>query len=197
MVNYFGSEIKKKSSVDKLILVKYCVLHNMSACIDSNVNVGHEFESFMHKSRLYTLVLSLALLAVNLVSRAEGDDNTDVNQAFMQSYFDCFNSKDFECLSSIFAEDVLYEGEYWVLNGQQEFFAFYRKAWQHFNEHISVVSVRTASPFVYVHLKNRIEVFADFPDFPARSLAAGDVMNLEGEVVYFIEDGKIKQIDDK
>ncbi|MAW82787.1 MAG: hypothetical protein CMI63_21355 [Parvularcula sp.] len=125
-------------------------------------------------------------------SRQESD-----HEAFIRAYIDCFNNQDFACLDRVYADDLRYEGQHWTLSSKEEFFTFYRKAWEHLSEHITVLNVRSEGDKAFVDLQNRIDVFKSYPDFPSRPLMAGDVLNLEGTVAYTIKNNKISHICDR
>jgi hypothetical protein len=118
-------------------------------------------------------------------------------EAFIRAYIDCFNNRDFTCLDKIYAANLKYDGQNWTLSSKEEFFNFYRRAWRHLAEHITILEVRSAGDKAFVDLQNRVEVFKDYPDFPSRALKAGDVLNLEGTVAYTIKNNRITHICDR
>jgi len=113
-----------------------------------------------------------------------------------RNYLECFNQRRFACFLNFYSDDLVYDSPRWKLHGQAEFEAFYVKAWKHFTEHLTVNSIELRPNQMVVDLSNHIDVFADFPDFPARPLKKGDSFVVSGTVVYTIEHGRISRIDD-
>jgi ketosteroid isomerase-like protein len=113
-------------------------------------------------------------------------------------YLACFNAEDFEGLKNYLAEDMyFFRGRIPPLIGRKSFFKFYRKAWQHLDEHITINSLDVFERNITVNLTNNLHVFKDWRDCPYGLFKKGLKKELTGYVVYtFNNQGKIVVIVD-
>jgi hypothetical protein len=61
-------------------------------------------------------------------------------------------------------------------------------------EHLVVRSVSFAHERLEVSLRNTIEVFEDYPEFPLRALKKGEQFTREGTLTYELHGGRIVRI---
>ncbi len=115
-----------------------------------------------------------------------------------QEYIARFNAKDFEGLKHYLSEDMyFFRGRIPPLIGRGAFFEFYTKAWQCFDEHITIRSLEVFRNNLTVDLTNNLHVFKDWLDCPYGPFHQGLEKELTGYVVYtFNNQGKIAVIVD-
>jgi ketosteroid isomerase-like protein len=115
-----------------------------------------------------------------------------------QEYLACFNAEDFEGLEKYMAEDLyFFRGRFPPLIGRKSFFKFYKKAWQHLEEHITIHSMEVFERNITVNLTNNLHVFKTWPNCVFGTYNKGLIKELTGYVVYtFDNQGKIVVIVD-
>ena len=109
-------------------------------------------------------------------------------------YIACFNAQDFDCFGNYYTDDMEYGEGQWHLRSRAEFLAFYRKAWKHLREHITINSIEIRGTTLLADISNHIVVFEEFPDFPLRPLAKGADFVVRGTMAYSMRDGRFSRI---
>lgn len=118
--------------------------------------------------------------------------------ATYRRYVDAFNAHDFDALEDFLASEVVFEwgGVMDDLVGRDAFFAFYREAWDHFDERIEARVVLTEGDGLRAWIDTELRVFRNWPDCPIRPFAAGDVVRVSGLMDYRFRNRQIVRIAD-
>lgn len=166
----------------------------------------------MHKQILVAVGwLAIAMLATLLKTADARDSNktplplrlapavpaveAELQQSYRR-YIACFNAQEFDCFANYYTDDMEYGEGKWHLRSRAEFVAFYRNAWKHLREHITINSIEIRGTKLVADISNHIVVFQDFPDFPVRPLAKGDDYVVRGKVAYSMRGGRFFRIKD-
>ena len=97
-------------------------------------------------------------------------------------YVTAFNAADLRAVARHLAENA--------------FVDFYRTAWQHFDEELTVSDIRTAGDQLSAHLSTRVEIHTDWPDCPIRPMYAGAGFTVSGRMRYRFHGDRICHIAD-
>jgi ketosteroid isomerase-like protein len=113
-------------------------------------------------------------------------------------YVTAFNAADLHSVARHLAEDVFFDwGDVMpALVGRHAFLDFYRTAWQHFDEELTVSDIRTEGDLLSAHLSTRIDIHTDWPDCPIRPMYAGTGFTVSGRMRYRFRGGLIRHIAD-
>lgn len=113
-------------------------------------------------------------------------------------YISAFNAADLPAVARHLAEDLVFDwGEVMpALVGRHGFLDFYRTAWQHFDEELTVSDIRTEGERLSAHISTRISVHADWPDCPIRPMHAGEDFTVSGRMAYRFRGDLIRHIAD-
>ena len=110
-------------------------------------------------------------------------------------YLECFNAMDFEGLKKYLDENMyFYRGTYVPpLMGRVAFFQFYKKAWRHFEERLTIGNMKISNRrILIVTLTNHLQVKKDWLDSPYGAFHKGQRKTVSGDVIYvFNHHGKI------
>ena len=114
------------------------------------------------------------------------------------AYVTAFNAADLDAIARHLAENVVFDwGDVMpALVGRRAFVDFYRTAWQHFDEELTVSDIRTDGDRLSAYLSTRIDVHTDWPDCPIRPMYAGTGFTVSGRMRYRFHDGLICHIAD-
>ena len=113
-------------------------------------------------------------------------------------YVTAFNAADLRAVARHLAEDVVFDwGDVMpALVGRHAFLDFYRTAWQHFDEELTVSDIRTAGDQLSAHLSTRVEIHTDWPDCPIRPMYPGAGFTVSGRMRYRFHGDRICHIAD-
>ncbi len=111
-------------------------------------------------------------------------------------YLDCFNSKDFEELNNYLSEQLYFYRGPGIppFHARSEMFAFYKEAWSHFNENVTVNEIHfkklnTSSSLhcfvasIVVHL----QTFNSWIDGPYGTYLAGTEKHVDQNMGYLLD----------
>ncbi|MEP6843101.1 MAG: nuclear transport factor 2 family protein [Pseudolysinimonas sp.] len=117
-------------------------------------------------------------------------------EARYADYVQAFNAHDFTALERYLAPDVVFEwGDVMPdLIGRDQFFTFYRTAWTYFDETIEARVLSSEGDTLTAWIDTRLTIIRDWPDCPIQPYVAGEVHNVNGEVVYQFRDGLITHL---
>jgi ketosteroid isomerase-like protein len=111
-------------------------------------------------------------------------------------YVNAFNAADLHAVARHLAEDVVFDwGDVMpALVGRQAFLDFYGRAWQHFDEELTVSGIRTEGNMLSAHISTGIKVHTDWADCPIRPMYAGAHFTVSGRMTYRFHRARICHI---
>jgi ketosteroid isomerase-like protein len=116
-------------------------------------------------------------------------------EAAYRRYVECFNAHDVACFSNFYDDDVVFMAAPLPgMIGREAIVGFYQGAWKHLREHLEVQSVAFEHGRLVASLRNTIEVFEDYPQFPVRALKKGERFTREGTLTYELHRGRFVRI---
>lgn len=116
-------------------------------------------------------------------------------EAAYRRYVECFNAHDIPCFSNFYDDDVVFMAAPLPgMIGREAIVGFYQGAWKHLREHLVIQSLAVENGRLKVSLRNTIEVFEDYPEFPVRALKKGETFTREGKLTYEVHAGRFVRI---
>lgn len=111
-------------------------------------------------------------------------------------YVTAFNAADLHAVARHLAEDLVFDwGDVMpALVGRHAFLDFYRTAWQHFDEELTVSDLHNEDDRLSAHISTRIRVHTDWPDCPIRPMDAGACFTVSGRMNYLFHGDRICHI---
>lgn len=111
-------------------------------------------------------------------------------------YVTAFNAADLHSVARHLTEDLVFD---WrdvmpALAGRHAFLEFYRTAWQHLAEKLTISGVRTQGDLLSAHISNRISVHEDWPDCPIAPMYSGACFTVSGRMNYRFRGNRICHI---
>ena len=113
------------------------------------------------------------------------------------AYIAAFNARDFSALRGHLAPDLHFEWDGLMpdFRSASAMVDFYREAWKHVDEHLTIHATRVEGQVLTATLTNRLHVRHSWPDSPLPSLTtAGAPFELSGAMRYAFREGKIARI---
>lgn len=112
-----------------------------------------------------------------------------MDEADFREYVASFNENDFEGFGRYYAEDVEFNlgGRQRIL-GRENVLDFYRNVAERVEETLEVQGVIVDGDRIAAELYTEFHATADWPDFIAGPMEAGDSIEIESFVHYWVED---------
>jgi hypothetical protein len=120
------------------------------------------------------------------------------------SYLDCFNAKDLDGLKNYLAEDLYFYRFYGIppFLGRTAMFAFYKEAWSHFNErvtlneiHFKKMDLTSTYYFFIATIEVHLQTFKSWINGPYGTYLEGTEKRVNQKILYTLdEDGTIVAI---
>jgi len=114
-----------------------------------------------------------------------------------QEYLICFNAKDFNGLKNYLAEDLYFYRFYGIppFLGRAAMFAFYKEAWSHFNEHVTVneiqfvkLELRSNCYFFVATIEVHLQIFKSWINGPYGTYLAGTQKHIVENKLYTLDE---------
>ncbi len=123
-------------------------------------------------------------------------DRSNMTRDEFNAYLRAFNQADCERLADFFTPDALFLHlpPLPTLRGRDEILAFYRDFKSKVSETIAPLELFFDRHGIAAEVSGEFVALADWPEFPAVPLAAGDVFRLSGVVFYKTEGARFTQI---
>lgn len=127
-----------------------------------------------------------------MVMQAEKKLTRKQTIARYRDYVDCFNSKDFEGLKKYLSEDLFfYRAPMPSFLGRAAMFAFYKEAWTHFNERVTIEEIHFKEidpevPLVYfvASIVVHLQIFSAWIDGPWGTYLTGTEKHVAQKIFY-------------
>jgi len=112
-------------------------------------------------------------------------------------YLDCFNKKDLTGLEKYLAKDLYFYRFYGIppFLGRAEMFAFYKEAWSHFNERVSVSEIHfkkmeLASTYYFfiATVNTHLQIFKSWINGPYGTYIAGTEKSVTHKILYVLDE---------
>lgn len=126
---------------------------------------------------------ALALATMPVIASAEAGAAA-MRRADYERYVAAFNARDLPGFTRFYAPDVAFLLGAQAMHGRQATVDWYQLAWTRIREHIAVRRFIADPSGVAVELETQFTAVADWPDFSAGPLVAGDVLRRIGFIHY-------------
>lgn len=118
-----------------------------------------------------------------------------MDESEFRAYVARFNENDFDGFGSYYAEEVEFNlGDRERIVGRENVLDFYREVAERVEETLAVEDVIVDGDRLAAEVETEFRALEDWPDFLAGPMEAGDTLEIESFVHYWIEDDRFATI---
>lgn len=112
-----------------------------------------------------------------------------MDEAGFRDYVSRFNEDDFEGFGAYYADDVEFNiGDRYRIVGRENVVEFYREVADRVDETLTVRDVLVDGDRIAAEVETEFHALEDCPDFVAGPMEAGETIEIESFVHYWVED---------